>query len=335
MTEKTYEMMWDCEFCGEQKLLGVTHRFCPNCGAAQNPQKRYFPDDNQKVAVQDHQYVGADRHCPACSQAQSAAVKHCANCGSPMEAGSVAHQQQDQVVGPGGAVAQAAPGQVPPGMAAPGQAPPVPEKKSGKSWVFVVIGVVVLAVIALIIMRFVWKEKTGVEVTGHTWTRTIEIERYDKFKESGACKNVPSGSKVTKRTQGKKTCKTRKVDQGDGTFKEKKECKQPEEQCQYEVKKWKTARTLKESGDLDDEPIWPKVTLNKKGKKKSKKKVGSEREGKRTESYTVVFKDDNSGDTEKCSFSDKSKWKSFEKGAKYKAEKYGLGGDLDCDSLKK
>ena len=49
MEEKTYEMLWDCEYCSAQKLLGVTHRFCPECGAAQNPQKRYFPPDDQKV----------------------------------------------------------------------------------------------------------------------------------------------------------------------------------------------------------------------------------------------------------------------------------------------
>ena len=73
-TEKTYEMMWDCEYCGSDKLLGVTHRYCPECGAAQNPDKRYFPPDDQKVAVQDHKYVGADLKCPACEEAMSAAL---------------------------------------------------------------------------------------------------------------------------------------------------------------------------------------------------------------------------------------------------------------------
>ena len=85
--EKTYEMMWDCEYCNTPKLLGKTHRFCPNCGAPQNPEKRYFPPENEKVAVEDHQFVGADLHCPACSFANSRTANNCGNCGSPLAGG--------------------------------------------------------------------------------------------------------------------------------------------------------------------------------------------------------------------------------------------------------
>ena len=35
--KKTYEMMWDCPYCGTKHLLGLTHRHCPNCGAARSP----------------------------------------------------------------------------------------------------------------------------------------------------------------------------------------------------------------------------------------------------------------------------------------------------------
>ena len=45
---KTYEMMWDCGFCGSSKLLGKTHRYCPGCGAAQDPSTRYFPPEEEK-----------------------------------------------------------------------------------------------------------------------------------------------------------------------------------------------------------------------------------------------------------------------------------------------
>src|SRR5690606_40463181 len=48
MSEKTYEMFWDCEYCGAAKLLGLTQRYCPNCGAPQNPEKRYFPPEHEK-----------------------------------------------------------------------------------------------------------------------------------------------------------------------------------------------------------------------------------------------------------------------------------------------
>ena len=64
--EKNYEMFWDCEYCGSSKLLGITHRHCPNCGAPQDPEKRYFPPDEEKVALEDHENTGADWHCPSC-----------------------------------------------------------------------------------------------------------------------------------------------------------------------------------------------------------------------------------------------------------------------------
>jgi len=125
--------------------------------------------------------------------------------------------------------------------------------------------------------------------------------------------------------------KTRKIDQGDGTFKEKQECTEPVEQCSYTVTKWKVQRTLKETGEgVDSTPKWPEVKLNRTGKC-----VGCEREGDRKETYLVHFKEAKSNDKLSCSFSKPAKWKSFEVGTTYKGEKHGLGGDLDCDSLKK
>src|SRR5688572_28230933 len=41
--EQVFQMLWDCRFCGTSKLLGLDHRHCPNCGAAQDPEWRYFP----------------------------------------------------------------------------------------------------------------------------------------------------------------------------------------------------------------------------------------------------------------------------------------------------
>jgi len=35
-SEKTYEMLWDCRYCGTKKLLGKTHRHCLECGGAKD-----------------------------------------------------------------------------------------------------------------------------------------------------------------------------------------------------------------------------------------------------------------------------------------------------------
>jgi len=88
MEEATYEMCWDCKFCGQKKLLGLTHRFCAGCGAPQDPASRYFPPENEKVAVKDNPFVGADVSCPACKQPMSRAAKCCTNCGSPIDKGA-------------------------------------------------------------------------------------------------------------------------------------------------------------------------------------------------------------------------------------------------------
>lgn len=94
---KTYEMLWDCRFCGTSGLLGLTHRFCPSCGAPQDPETRYFPDDDHKVAVEDHVYAGADRRCPACTTPNSAKSEFCGSRGGPLTDAAAVKAQQDQV----------------------------------------------------------------------------------------------------------------------------------------------------------------------------------------------------------------------------------------------
>jgi len=329
---KTYEMMWDCKYCGPTKLLGKTHRFCPECGAEQDPEKRYFPPDNEKVAVEDHQYVGADVMCTACNTAMSAAVKNCTNCGGAMSQGSAVTAQADQIVGADGRVV------APPPQPVPGQPAPQETKKSKG----LLIGIVVLVlVVACIVAFFTLPKQAALEVSSHSWERTIALERFGKVKEKGPCKSMPSDAKELSRNKGKKKCKTRKIDQGDGTFKEKKECTEPVEQCTYEVEKWSVSRTLKETGrGLDSKIKWPEVDLGKKGKKrkkskKSKKgKKGDEREGKRTETYTVHFKDKEGGDEKTCSFTKKSDWEGYKKGSSWTAEARLVGGGLNCGTLK-
>ena len=94
---KVYEMLWDCEYCGTKGNLGLTHRFCPNCGAPQNPDSRYYPSDEEKVEVHDHRYVGVDVTCPACNELNSAAAEFCGQCGSPLTEGAKARTLEAQV----------------------------------------------------------------------------------------------------------------------------------------------------------------------------------------------------------------------------------------------
>ncbi len=80
----TYQMLWDCPYCGSEKLLGLDHRHCPTCGAPQDPARRYFPSEADKIAVVDHRFSGADRVCPSCQTPNAATCEFCGNCGTPL-----------------------------------------------------------------------------------------------------------------------------------------------------------------------------------------------------------------------------------------------------------
>src|SRR4051812_37296966 len=94
--DDVYEMLWDCQYCGTKKLLAKTQRFCPSCGGAQVAKWRYFPADEEKIAVKDHIYVGVDRMCPACGVANARIAKHCISCGSPLDEAKDAEQRHQQ-----------------------------------------------------------------------------------------------------------------------------------------------------------------------------------------------------------------------------------------------
>src|SRR5258708_4607424 len=93
MAELVYEMVWDCRYCGAKKLLGLTHRHCPNCGAQQDPNARSFPADHEKVAVQNHEYVGADIKCRYCGGPSSRRARNCGQCGAPLAEGAAVDTQ--------------------------------------------------------------------------------------------------------------------------------------------------------------------------------------------------------------------------------------------------
>ena len=241
VTEKTYEMFWDCRFCGQRKNLGLTHRHCPGCGAPQDPTARYFPSDAEKVAVEDHPYVGADVQCPACRFANSRNSRCCASCGSPLAAGQGVALRREQVGGSfagetvadarrelGGAAA--APAQGFPAHAAGMGAPP----KKPFPWVFVLVPLVLFVLGFGGCLYVVFKTRPGeLEVRARTWERTVEVERNELERVTAWCDAVPAGSRVVSKRRAQRgtekipdgeTCTTRRRDQGNGTFKESREC---------------------------------------------------------------------------------------------------------------
>ncbi len=356
-SEAVYEMVWDCKFCGQKKLLGLTHRFCAGCGGPQDPAARYFPPDHEKVAVADHPFVGADVACPACKLPMSRAAKCCTHCGSPIDKGVEVARRADVVVGaalmgaaPMGADAFAAgrygPDALPPAGAHAAGGSPAPKK--GFPVVLALIGGIVAVVIVGILVAVFWKREGVFEVAGHRWERNIAVERFETGRKTVWCDERPSGAsrelsrrreqRSTTQVKDGETCQTRKKDNGNGTFKEVREC-QPKfknepvmsDRCELEVTEWKTARTLTEKGaSPKDPPRWPIVSGLRAGTC-----LGCEREGPRSEKYAVTFgtnAKDKSDEGLSCEIPE-AKWAKFEKGSRWKGKVRVVTSGVDCDAL--
>lgn len=352
---KTYEMLWDCQFCGTKHNLGLTHRFCPNCGSAQNPDSRYYPSDEDKIEVHDHEYVGVDVTCPACNELNSAAAEFCGQCGSPLTEGARAKTAEAEMREEGGQFASSGSRdlvkeQFDAEMQRIGVTKP---KRNEVSKVGVGIAAVVIAAVIAVIIGIVAlvtaKFESTLIVTGHEWERSIDIEEYQNFSERSWRDSRPSGDNVsmrsnsctqeqrgTRRVEDGETCRTVREDQGDGTFRERQQCEtnyrdEPvyDDMCTWTGQRWESDRTLEESGTLNETPTWPEVSLNC----ENQTRVGCERISSQEEHYWVLYEDDDDKDYQ-CDFA-QSEWASIEVESTWVAQVGRFVTSIECDSLQR
>lgn len=348
----TFQMLWDCPSCETKKLLGLDHRHCPNCGAAQDPSRRYFPSDQDKVAVVDHCYTGADRRCPACESPMSRLANNCASCGSPLAEGQEVARRGAQTARAGQsfdtdtsrraadelrARKEAARRDGSPGSTSEGSSP----TKRGKTWL--ILGAIAAVVIGLVVL-LTWKKPVEVEVIGHEWSRVIALEEYRGVAESAWRNQLPSGAydvachreqRSTKKIADGETCDDVREDNGDGTFRVVRKCRtkyreEPvyDERCSYRINRWVEGRRLESfGGSLSDGPRWPEAKLARTGQC-----LGCEREGRRTETYRVRFRLEPSGDEDSCEYPE-ARWRALQVGRRLPAKARVVGGGLDCGSV--
>lgn len=350
--EGTYQMLWDCKFCGTEKLLGVTHRHCPNCGAAQDTEHRYFPAEADMVALEDHKYVGADKKCPACGQPNSAASTYCSECGADLATGEVVATFGARELGTGIAETDTRRDvtkekfeaeMVRVGVIEADQ--PVFLGLRKKHLITGAIIAAVLVVIAGIIYALTYRSDETGTVSAVTWQRTIEIEEFQQLSNQSWDDGVPEDAynvrckeeqRGTEQVQVGSHRECQDVDQGDGSF--RRECwdvpdyeSRPvyDERCTYTVDRWVVARQVQADNAQSRMllPAWPQYTL---AAGIGAKNYGRERTGQRYETYDVVFT--LNGKTERCSV-DQATWKNFTSGTSITVE-VGLAGNPDCDTLK-
>jgi hypothetical protein len=302
-----YEMLWDCEVCDARGLLGVSHRHCPECGATQDPARRYFPLPGQEVEAKNHRYAGIDWTCAYCQSPNSAAARFCVNCGAGQDG-----SKPVAIVADAAPAASPAPATAPPVLAVAANSP-VSDKAMSKRSVglWLLAGMVsmigVIAVLVFFANQFFTTQETTVEITGHTWQRSITIERFSAVNDSAWCDSLPSAAYSISRSQEVRShrnveagqdCSERRVDMGDGSFTRKKECvprytKEAiyDERCRFRVNRWQFARSAVANQEGFRQPVWPAVgalqgNLGKAGNSLS---LGSEREGSRSERYTLTL----------------------------------------------
>lgn len=328
MPKKSYEMLWDCAYCGQKKLLGVTHRHCPTCGAAQDPNTRYFPPTGEEVEAQGHVFVGADRACPACSTPMSARAQFCTTCGSPVAEGAEVRRVAD--------------------APSPPKQPVKPRSRRGRKILVLVVG----ALVAAIAFFVFYEREKALTVRGHAWTRTIAIEQLVEATETSECRSMPSGATLERRYEEMRSrkvkdgedceeeCRDERVDQGDGTFRVDQECKTkckpryreeryPVTMCRYTIGRWRKVREATAQGTgLSPPPAWPEVRLASTGAGR----YGSEREGARGESYRIEMED--AGGRHTCELEQQASWSSLAPGDVVKVP-FDVLGNPRCGSLQR
>lgn len=343
----TYEMLWDCKFCGAKKLLGLTHRYCPNCGAPQDPDRRYFPSDEEKVAVEDHVYYGADVICEFCDTPNSAKSQFCMSCGAPLTEAAKVKRQAEQVRREGEAFRPDAAQSLGERLDEEDRArvrTEKPSRRGGPNWRLIALIAVVIAIVGAGIFLFTRTTEASVYVTGHAWEREIDIEVYGPVSDSDWCDRMPNDAyrvtrqeekRDTKKVPDGETCTVRRVDNGDGTFSEREECQtkyrdEPvyDYKCYYTVDRWTRSREVTASGDsLKDTPYWPDTGIMQTGSCR-----GCEREGDRTERYIVQLKSSESGDAYECSV-DREFWESMGIETRWTLSVRSIDGLPQCDTL--
>jgi predicted nucleic acid-binding Zn ribbon protein len=335
----TYEMLWDCGACGTRKLLGVTHRHCPACGSPQEAAKRYFPSDEEKVAVADHPFTGVDRVCAACQTPSALAAVHCPSCGAPLDEGKDAAQRhaervaEGQSFGESRGAAPAAPRAV--------AAPAAPAPKGGGA----IKVVAVLAVIALAAMFFLRKKPAELTVVAHHWRLERPVEVQELVERSAWRDEVPLGApgvvcheeaRSTKRVPDGETCERVRKDLGNGAFKEVRECapkyrEEPVmgERCTYRAPAWRVARMDRAEGQGLATPRRFAATA---GALRAGSCIGCEREGATDEILEVEVRAAN-GTSSRCRL-DEARWSALKDGHSVQGEVRAVGGGVVCDSLR-
>ena len=292
---------WDCPVCGSKEIRGdVTN--CPSCGRARGDVQFYLKGyaEGDVVSTQDAGNLSAlseeesekisdnpDWYCSFCNSLNSDNKQVCGTCGASRADSEANYFDMLKKKKEREAAEIAA------------QPQPAAGKKPGRSRLFIILAVIVLAVVGLVL----WMNgrKTGDwEVTGLSWERNVQIEEYRQVEESGW--SLPADAELVTQRQEVRSYRQQltgyrteertrqvydhdevvgydQVDRGNGTIElvektrpvyrtETYTVEVPEyvnvpvmdTQYYYKVWKWMPSRTATASGN-DHDTAWPELNL--------------------------------------------------------------------------
>jgi hypothetical protein len=307
-SEGFFEMLWDCDHCGQKGLLAKSQRHCPGCGAPQNPDKRHYPPPDQQTRAEGHAFVGADRTCPACGAPMGARANNCTQCGSPLDGSREVHGVDDRAAAP---------------------AAPKPVKTKRRVWLYVLI--VLAALGGAIWWLFIRSHSATVTVAAHRWSRTIAIEELGPHSQSAWRDQVPIGATMpmcvrkqrsSRQVADGEDCHTERHDKKDGTFEQVKKCApkyraEPidDDWCTFTIVSWQRVSDARALGS-GMTPAWPDVPAL----------MPTRRPGARAETLTLDF------GTDRCDVAEPI-WRKYTDGQKLNVEVRARSGGVVCDSL--
>ncbi|HEY1557609.1 MAG TPA: zinc ribbon domain-containing protein [Kofleriaceae bacterium] len=311
-SEGFFEMLWDCDHCGTKGLLGKSQRHCPECGAPQNPDKRYYRSPEQQKQVAGHSYVGADRTCPACGAPMSANGKNCTQCGSPLDGAKEVRGVDER------------------------PAAPIPRPKRRRLWPWVLLCLAGLGFSMW--WLFLRTREAQVTVTAHRWSRTIAIEQFGPVQRSAWRDQIPAGAdlptcsrkeRATRQVSDGEDCHTERHDKKDGTFEQVKKCTAKtrsesvdDDWCTFTVRDW-TKVDARAANGRDLAPAWPDATIAP-----ARSPLAPQRRaGARQETLTLDF-----GEAGTCDVSDAT-WRKYTDGQTLTVDVRARSGGIVCGSL--
>lgn len=321
--QETFEMLWDCRMCGTKKLLGKRNRFCPNCGAAQDPEWRYFPAESDMVFIENPVFDGADKICPACSTPNSAKSAFCMQCGADLINAKEASGQAALDTGFDGAA-----GVRDDLVKKKWEAEQLSIKNANKkqsrilglpTWLFGLLAVILIGG-ALFAFLSNSRDRVSLTVAGLDWKRTINVEEFaartsgswqsgvpsDAYNKSCSSKikgynKVPDGQQqVCHNKSVRVACGYTYTDKKDGSgSRQTKYCTESKQVCgmetryrdvpyfdtwcSYMVDRWGPDDPVIASGKAETPPQWPQFSSS------ASQTIGAKREAKRVEDYLVTF----------------------------------------------